>query len=149
MNSVMRAGGCGVHENVVLRESFDILLQLGKLGFAAFFLLFEADSVHLLDVGDLLVLPVHDLPLLLKSRNKFLTLGVGEKELLFILLIFFFNLHFSDQFILVVDFLLDLLHVLGHLSKVSLFQIILVFVSVHLRRSKDVLHRVGNDVVLV
>ena len=65
MNSVMRAGGGSVHENVVLRESFDILLQLGKLGFAAFFLLFEADSVHLLDVGDLLVLPVHDLPLLL------------------------------------------------------------------------------------
>ena len=132
MNSVMRAGGGSVHENVVLRESFDILLQLGKLGFAAFFLLFEADSVHLLDVGDLLVLPMHDLPLLLQSRNKLLAFGVGEKELLFVFLIFFFDLHFSDQLILVVNFLLDFLHILGHLSKVPLFQVILVFVGVHL-----------------
>lgn len=132
MNSVMRAGGGSVHENVVLRESFDILLQLGKLGFAALLLLFQADSVHLLDVSDLLVLPVHDLPLLLQSRNKLLALGVGEKELLFVFLIFFFDLHFSDQLILVVNFLLDLLHILGHLSKVPLFQVILVFVCVHL-----------------
>ena len=149
MNSVMRAGGGSVHENVVLRESFDILLQLGKLGFAAFLLLFQADSVHLLDVSDLLVLPVHDLPLFLQSRNKLLALGVGEKELLFVFLIFFFDLHFSDQLILVVNFLLDFLHILGHLSKVPLFQVILVFVCVHLGRGKNVLHRVGNDVVFV
>ena len=149
MNSVMRAGGGGVHENVVLRESFDILLQLGKFGFAALLLLFQADSVHLLDVGDLLVLPVHDLPLLLQGRNELLTLGVRKKELLFVLLVFFFNLHFSDQLILVVDFLLDLLHVLGHFSKVSLLQVILVFVGIHLWRGKDVLNRVGYYVVLV
>ena len=78
MNSVIGARSGGIDENVVLGESFDVFFKLRQLGLAAFLLLPQADGVHLLHVGDLLVLLVHDLPFLLQSSNEFLALIFRE-----------------------------------------------------------------------
>lgn len=100
-------------------------------------------------MSDLLVLLVNDLPFLLEGRDQFLSLLVLEQEFLLVTLVLFFNLHFTHEGILIIDVVLDLLHVLRSLSVVALLQEVLIFVLWHLGGGEDVLDSVCNNVVLV
>ena len=64
----------------------------------------------------------------------------------FILLLY---LHFSHQVVFVSDLVLDLLEVLGGLSKILFLQLVLVLACRQLWRGEDVLDGVGNDEVFV
>ena len=92
-------------------------------------LLLLPDCVNLLDVGDLLVLLVDDLPLLLKGGNKFLALVIGHQELLLVALVFFLNLHLTYHLVFVLDLRLDLLDVLRYLSEVLFLELVLLSVG--------------------
>jgi len=50
---------------------------------------------------------VHSFPLLLKSSDKLLTLTIGHEELLAITLVLLFNLHFTNQVVLVLNLISD------------------------------------------
>ena len=64
--------GGGVHEYEVLGQLLDVLLQLRQLPFAVLLLVLLAQRVDLLDMGQLLVFLVHDLPLLLQRCDQLL-----------------------------------------------------------------------------
>ena len=114
--SIIVRRGCGVHKDKVLRQLLDVFLQLSQFLFASFLFIFLSNCVNFLNMRYLLVLLVNYFPFFLKSLNQFLSLVVWEQELLFFSFIFFLDLHFLDQLILVFNFLLDLLQVLGSLS---------------------------------
>ena len=75
---VVRGRGECVNEDVVLGELLDVRLKLGELLLAGLLLLLLSDSVNLLNVSDLLVLLVHDFPLLLQSCDQLLALIVSH-----------------------------------------------------------------------
>jgi len=62
---------------------------------------------------------MNNFPFLLQCCNKLIPLLLIKQELLPIALILLLYLHLSDQLILIFNFSLDLLHVLGHLTIVS------------------------------
>jgi len=149
-NSV-EVGGRGqcVHEDVVLGEFLDVLLDLSQLLLTGLLLLLFADSVDLLNVRDLLVLLVNDFPLLLESRDELLALVLGHQELLFVSLVLFLYLHLAHHLVLILNFTLDFLDILWNLTEVLLFEVVLLGVDGELGCGEDVLNSISHDVVLV
>ena len=139
-----------VDEDVVLLESLDVLLKLVHLANDGIHAGLLANGVQRHSVvSGLLELLVASLPLLLQGCNELLTLVVGHQELLAVTLVLLFDLHFTDQVVLVLNLVLDLGQVLGNGAVVLLFQVVLVFLGGQLGRSEDVLYSIGNDEILV
>ena len=123
-------GVCGcVHKYEILAQLLYILFELCEFLLTSLLLLLLADGVDLLQVSNFLILSVDDFPLLFQGGDKILSLFLTHKELLLIPIIILLNLHFSDQLVLILDFLLDFLHVLGNLAVGSLLQVVLVLVA--------------------
>jgi hypothetical protein len=77
-------------------------------------------------MGKSLELFMDNLPLLLEGGNQFSLLLFVHQELLSIEVGLFFNLHFSDELVLILDLSLNLLEVFWDLSVVLFLQVILV-----------------------
>jgi hypothetical protein len=69
-------------------------------------------------VGLFLELVVEHLPLLFKSGNQLLALTFGHQEFLTVLLILIFDLHFADEVVFVLDFVLNFGQVLWYRAEV-------------------------------
>ena len=123
-------GGGGlsrIDENIVLLELLDIAFDLVHLLGQRFHPSLLAQSVEFGVVGLLLVVLVQNIPLLLKSANQLSTFRVGHQELLTILFILLFNLHLSNEVVLVFNFIFNLGQVLRNFAEVFLFKVVLVF----------------------
>jgi len=80
-------------------------------------------------MSDLLVLFVNDFPLLLQGFDELLSLFIRKKELLLVSLVFFFDLHFSDELVFILNLSLDGLEILGHFTVGILLQVVFVLVD--------------------
>ena len=139
-----------VDEDVVLLESLDVLLKLVHLADDGVHAGLLANSVKRHSVvSGLLELLVASLPLLLQGSNELLTFVFRHQELLAVTLVLLFNLHFTNQVVLVLDLVLDLGQVLGNGAVVLLLEVVLVLLGGQLGRSEDVLNSVGDDEILV
>ena len=96
-----------------------------------------------------LILFVHDLPLLFEGRDELLSLLVVHEEFLSVLFVLLLNLHFSNKPVLVIDFALDLLQILWHLSEILFLEVVFIFVFWKSWGGQDVFNSVGNNEVLV
>jgi len=70
-----------------------------------------------------------NLPLLLESGNHLILLRLVHQELLTVHLGLLFDLHFTNKLILVLDFLLDCLEVLWHLTVVLFLKEVFFVIS--------------------
>jgi hypothetical protein len=100
-------------------------------------------------VGLLLELLVEGFPLLLQSSDELLAFILRHEELCTISLVLFLDLHFADQVILVLDFVLDLGHVIGDSAVALLLEIVLLGVLGKFGGGKDILNSVCNDKVFI
>ncbi len=100
-----------------------------QLLFAVLLPALEPEGVDLLDVRDLLVFSVDDLPFLLKCADQFLALLIWEQELGLVAFVLLLNLHLADELVLVFDLSLDLLHVFWNLAVSILFQKVFILVN--------------------
>ena len=97
----------------------------------------------------LLEVLVENFPLLLQGSDELRALIFGHQHLLLVACVLLLNLHLLDKVVLVLDFVLDLGHVLGYLSESFLLQHVLVLLSWKLGCSKDVFNSVSDNEVLV
>lgn len=77
----------------------------------------------------LLVVTHQLLPFLLQGSDQLLTLLLGHQHSLAVLVVLLFDLHLTNEVVLVVDFLLDLGHVLGHFAVGLLLKEVLILAS--------------------
>jgi len=122
-------GGGGlsrIDENIVLLELLDVAFDLVHLLGQRFHPSLLAQSVEFGVVGLLLVSLVQNIPLFFECTNQLSAFGVGHQELLSILFILLFNLHLSNEVVLVFNFILNLCQILRNFAEVFLFKVILV-----------------------
>lgn len=108
-----------VDEDVVFLKFLDVSLNLVHLGLEDLLARHLADSVELAVVALLLVVTHENLPLLLKGGDELLALLFTHELPLLISVVLLFDLHLTNEVVLILDFLFDLSDILGH-SAVSL-----------------------------
>ena len=119
-------GRSGVDEDVVFLKFLDVSLNLVHLGLNNFLAGLLSDGVQLAVVGLLLVVAHKNLPLLLKSSDELEALFLRHEHALAITLVLLFDLHLTDEVVLVSDFSLDVVQVLRGLSIDLLLEEVLV-----------------------
>jgi len=141
--------GC-VDEDVILLDSLDVFLELVHLCYKSFHTVLLSNSVKRHHIVSLfLELFVQSFPLLLESGNKFITLVVWHQELLAVTFVLFFNLHLTNEVVLVLDLVLNLGQVFRDGTVALLLKVVFILLGGQFGCSKDVFNGVGNNEVLV
>ena len=107
--SPVGGGGLGgVDENVVLLELLDVGFDLVHFPGVCFHAILLSERVQFNVVRLFLIVFVDYFPLLFQGSNQFLAFTVGHQELLAVLFVLLFDLHFTHEVILVFDLVLNL-----------------------------------------
>jgi len=119
----------GIYKDVVFLKLLDVGLDLIHLSFDGLLATLLADSVQFAVMRLLLVVTHEDIPFLLESCDQLLTLLFWHQHSLLVSLILLFDLHLTNEVVLVIDLLLNLCNVLGHFTVGFLFKHVLLLAS--------------------